>query len=238
MQKRTFHEVIFLTISFIRTIILYLFVLLAFRLMGKRQLGELTPSELVVTMMISDLAAQPAHDSDFPLLSGIIPILSLVVTEIILSFFALKSQRFRRFLIGTPVVLVRHGHIVEEELSKLRFNLDDLFEEIRTAGYADLSFIDFMMLETNGKVSIIPKAQYAPPTAGDLSVSATQDSPASIVIADGRLRKKAMDELKLSEKWVYHILKKHKVDNVKDCLLLTVDQNKNVYIQKKGYRHA
>ncbi len=227
-----------MTISFIRTAILYLFVLLAFRLMGKRQLGELSPSELVVAMMISDLAALPAHDSDFPLLSGIIPILSLVVMEIILSFISLKSSFFRRLLTGSPMVLVEHGKIVESALSNLRFNLDDLFEEIRSAGYADLSLVDFMMLETNGKVSIIPKSASAPVTASDLGVDASQEKCATILVADGRMRKKELEKLQKTEKWVYQTLKKHKIDHIKDCLIFTVDEDENVFIQKKGDSNA
>ena len=223
-----------MTITFVRTIILYLLVIFAFRLMGKRQVGELSPSELVVAMMISDLAALPAHDSNIPLLSGVIPILSLTIIEIMLSFFSLKSRRIRRWLSGSPVVLVRHGKIVEEELEKLRFNLDDLLQELRQAGYVGLSEVDFMMLEKSGKVSVIPKAASATVRPTDLGLSPKQETCATLVISDGKLCPGALHALGLDEKWVYHVLKKHKIKHIKDCLVLTADEDKNVYLQAKS----
>lgn len=223
-----------MTITFVRTIILYLLVIVAFRLMGKRQVGELSPSELVVAMMISDLAALPAHDSDIPLLSGVIPILSLTIIEIILSFFSLKSRRIRRWLSGSPVVLVRHGKIIEAELEKLRFSVDDLFQELRQAGYVSLSEVDFMMLEKSGKVSIIPKTASGAARPMDFGLSPKQEKCATVVVSDGKLCPGALQSLDLDEKWVYHVLKKHKMKHIKDCFILTVDEDNNVWMQAKN----
>lgn len=222
-----------MTITFIRTVLLYLLVIVAFRLMGKRQVGELSPSELVVAMMISDLAALPAHDSAIPLLAGVVPILALVVMEIMLSFLSLKCAPVRRILSGRPVTLISHGKIVEKDLEKLRFNLDDLMEEMRMAGFSSLDAIDFMILETGGKVSVIPKKEYAPATAKDVHASLRETTPSAIVVADGRIRKKALFALGRTEKWVYDVLSRHKIKRIKDCFILTCDESGQIFAQKK-----
>ena len=237
MTKRLFvytkAEVIFLTITFLRTVILYLLVIVAFRLMGKRQVGELSPSELVVAIMISELAAHPAQDSSLPLLSGVVPILTLAVLEISLSFLALKFSPFRRLLTGRSVTLISHGKIVERDLEKLRLNVDDLLEEMRLAGYTSLSEIEYMILETGGKVSVIPKKEYAPATVGDVGAKGDQATPSAVLVADGKLRKSALSALGRSEKWVYGVLRRNKIKRTKDCFLLTADQSGQVYVQKK-----
>ena len=221
-----------MTIIFIRTVLLYLLVISAFRLMGKRQVGQLSPSELVVAMIISDLAAHPAHDSSVPLLAGVVPILSLVVMEIMLSFLSLKFTALRRILSGREVALISHGKIMEKNLEKLRFNLDDLLEEMRLSGYTSLSQIDFMILETGGQVSVIPKPEYAPASAGDIHAKTKESTPSTVLIADGKLRKSALSSLGRSEKWVYGILRRHKIKE-KDCLILAADESGEVFLQKK-----
>ena len=125
----------------IRTLILYLTVTAALRIMGKRQMGELQPSELVVAIMISDLASVPMQDIGIPIFSGIIPAVTLIAAEVILSFTALKSNAVRRFLSGSPSIVVYNGHINEKELNRLRFNINDLLDELRTNGYYDISVI-------------------------------------------------------------------------------------------------
>ena len=125
--------------------------------MGKRQIGEMQPSELVVAIMISDLATIPMQDVAIPLFSGVIPILTLIVMEIVLSWISLKNKRFRRLMTGKPNVIIHNGKILEEEMKNLRFNMDDLNEQLRIQGYTGISNINFAILETNGQLSIIPK---------------------------------------------------------------------------------
>ena len=127
------------------------------RIMGKRQIGEMQPSELVVAIMISDLATIPMQDVAIPLFSGVIPILTLIVMEIVLSWISLKNKRFRRLMTGKPNVIIHNGKILEEEMKNLRFNMDDLNEQLRIQGYTGISNINFAILETNGQLSIIPK---------------------------------------------------------------------------------
>ena len=146
-----------MAISFLRTIILYIVVVAGFRIMGKRQIGEMQPSELVVAIMISDLATIPMEDIGIPLFSGVIPIFTLIVMEILLSQLSLKNKKFRRLMSGKPNVIIHNGKILEEEMKNLRFNMDDLNEQLRIQGYTGISNINFAILETNGQLSIIPK---------------------------------------------------------------------------------
>ena len=146
-----------MAISFLRTIILYIVVVAGFRIMGKRQIGEMQPSELVVAIMISDLATIPMEDIGIPLFSGVIPIFTLIVMEILLSQLSLKNKKFRRLMTGKPNVIIHNGKILEEEMKNLRFNMDDLNEQLRIQGYTGISNINFAILETNGQLSIIPK---------------------------------------------------------------------------------
>jgi len=139
---------------FFRTIILYMLVVFAMRLMGKRQIGELQPTELVITIMISELAALPASNPGTPLLMGVIPVLTLITMEIIVSFFSLKSKGFRKFLQGQPSVIIRKGKIDYKEMERIRMNLDDLLEEIRLQGSPKIKSIKLAVVETNGKLSL------------------------------------------------------------------------------------
>mgnify|MGYP003335283971 CR=1 FL=1 len=143
----------------IRTVILYLLVVTAMRIMGKRQIGEMQPSELVVAIMISDLASVPMQAIDIPLLTGIIPVLTLLVGEVTMSFICLKSKRARKYITGEPSIVVYRGHINESELERMRFNLNDLMEQLRLSGYPDVSQVDMAVLETNGQLSVIEKSQ-------------------------------------------------------------------------------
>lgn len=157
-----------MAITFFRTVILYLLVVVGLRVMGKKQIGEMQPSELVVAIMISDLASIPMQEIGIPLLSGIIPIFTLIVLEIALSQLSLKSRKFRRLLTGKPSVIIHNGKILKEEMQKIRFNYDDLKEQLRIQGYVKVDDIHFAILETNGQLSIIPRPSKQPATAEDV----------------------------------------------------------------------
>lgn len=157
-----------MSISFIRTLILYLLVITGLRIMGKRQIGEMQPSELVVAIMISDLATIPMQETGIPLFSGIIPIFTLIIMEILLSQFSLKNKKFRRIMTGKPNVIIHNGQILEDEMKKIRFNMDDLNEQLRIQGYTGIRDINFAILETNGQLSIIPKAKNKQATVEDV----------------------------------------------------------------------
>ena len=154
-------------ITFIRTIILYLLVVVSMRLMGKRTIGELQPNELVIAIMISDLASIPMQSTDAPLLSGIIPILTLIAIEVFLSFGALKSKKFRKILCGEPTDIVNDGEINIKHMKDLRFSRTDLLEELRQQGCDDISEVKRAVLETNGQLSVILKEENRPLSVGE-----------------------------------------------------------------------
>lgn len=209
-----------MVISFVRTIILYFSVLLIMRLMGKRQLGELQLSELVVAIMVSDLATIPMQSPETPLLNGLIPIVTLMVCEISLSFSTLKSKRIRRVLIGEPSHIVVQGKVMIRELERLRYNVDDLLTQLRICGYPDLSQISDVFLEANGNLSVVPYSE----ENGALTRT---------LISDGTLDRRLMKELCLSDHWLYTYLKGKNVLRPEDVFLLILSDKTPIYFQAK-----
>ncbi len=222
-----------MTILFVRTIIIYAIVIFSLRLMGKRQIGQLQPSELVVAIMISDLATMPMSDVSIPLLYGIVPIFTLVVCEMLLSFLSLKSEWIRVILSGKPQILVKKGRIERKELLHSRINTDDLMEELRKAGYFSLNDVDTVILETGGTLSVIPNKDSAPPTNKDLGVDAVQQEVPYIFIADGKIRKSELTRSGQNENWIKKVLKSNGISDIKDVFLLSEDGEGNIFVQKK-----
>lgn len=222
-----------MTILFIRTLITYAIVVLSLRLMGKRQIGQLQPSELVVAIMISDLAATPMSDVSIPLLYGIVPIFTLVICEMVLSFVSLKSERIRVMLNGKPQLLIKKGKILREELLTSRINTDDLMEELRKAGYFSLSDIDTVILETGGTISVIPKADSAPPTNKDLNLKSSQQKIPYMFISDGRIRKSELKRSGKNEVWLSKVLDENGISNVKEVFILSEDGEGNIFVQRR-----
>ena len=161
-------------ISFIRTIILYITVIIAMRVMGKRQIGELQPSELVVTIMISELASIPMQSTGIPIFAGVVPILTLMVAEVSLSFLSMKSKAARKILVGTPSVIIKNGKIDTAEMEKLRINDDDLMEELRLCSCNNITDVEYGIVETNGKLSVILKRERQPYTPSDAKKQTNQ----------------------------------------------------------------
>ena len=164
-------------IAVIRTIILYLLIIIGIRLMGKRQIGELEPSELVLSLIIADLAAVPMQDFRIPLIMGVIPILTLLCLSAILSVLTVKSIRFRALLCSRPSVVIQNGKVLSKEMEKNRFTVDELMEELRMAGITDLSKVKYAVLETNGRISVLPYAEDQPVTARDMGLCLLYTSP-------------------------------------------------------------
>ena len=174
-------------ISFLRTIILYLVVVLTLRVLGKRQVGELEPSELVVAILISDLAAVPMQDIGIPLLSGVIPILTLLALELAASEWSMHSVRFRAFLCGKPVFIIREGVIDQTAMAKNRLTIDELNFCLRQAGILDASLVQYAVLETNGQLTTFLYPQYAPLTPQDAGKKAQNQEFAVNLICNGRI---------------------------------------------------
>ncbi len=219
-------------ISFVRTIILYFCVVIALRIMGKRQLGELQPSELVVAIMISDLACVPMQSVSIPLLDGIVPIFSLVLIELIFSISVLKSETLRKLITGRPTQIIRGGKLIPEKMAELRICVDDVIEQLRLAGYPKIDSVDSATIETNGQLSVIPKESERPVSCGDMKINAKQTHAPFVLIADGIIRKKNLDDSGLSEKWIEKCLSAHNITSIKKVLLLTFSDG-DVFLQVK-----
>ena len=216
----------------IRAIIIYLVVLFLYRLMGKRQLGQMQPFELVLTLIIADLATIPMADVSMPVLHGIIPLLTLVVLHFVLTFFSKISGKFSAFLSGKPVIVINPDGIDYKAIKNLNISVDDIFEALRGCGYFKIEQVQYAIMETNGKMSVLPKSEFAPATAGDLKLKV---SPAAIpinIINEGKIVKENLKVARLDETKIQNILKKAKVKNVKEVLLLTIDKAGAVYLQK------
>ncbi|MDO5397531.1 MAG: DUF421 domain-containing protein [bacterium] len=220
----------------IRTLILYLTVTAALRIMGKRQLGELQPSELVVAIMISDLASVPMQDIGIPIFSGIIPAVTLIAAEVLLSFMSLKSNTVRRFVSGSPSIVVYDGHINEKELNRLRFNINDLLEELRINGYYDVKDVQTAIVETSGKLSIIPKDSSRPVTVADMEIiNPGKEGLPYILIADGRANKSELQRAGKDIVWLKDELKKRGLI-LKQVFVCSLDVNGGLFVQRKGER--
>lgn len=220
-----------------RTLILYGFVIFSVRLMGKRQIGELQPSELVVAIMLSDLASVPMQSIDISLLNGLIPVLTLVSAEIIMSFVTLKSRKIRRFITGEPSIIVYNGRIIEQELKNLRFNLNDLLEELRIGGYPNIADVHTAVLETNGQLSIIPYPSARPATVQDLNISDAQvDILPYMLISDGEINFPELKRSGKSVQWLENELKKKNIHHTSQVFIASLANNGTLYIQEKMKR--
>ena len=222
-----------MVIAFLRTIILYTFIIAGIRLMGKRQVGELEPSELVLALLIADLAAVPMQDFGIPLLTGLIPILTLLCLTMALSVLTMKSVRFRAVLCGRPSVIVENGKLRQREMQKNRFTLDELMEELRMKGITDLSTVKYAILETNGQISVLPYAAQQPVTAQQMGLNPQEPGLPMVLINDGRVIDRALHSRGLNEEWLEKQLRQHHVKRTEDVFLLTVDEENTVYLAKK-----
>lgn len=219
--------------SFLRTLVLYIFVVAALRVMGKRQLGELQPSELVVAIMISDLASIPIADKSLPVYEGIIPIVTLVFAELVFSVLVIKSEFFRTVITGRPAIIVRGGSIEQKVMKRLRLSIDDLLEQLRLMGYSDISEVDTVMLETNGQISVIPKEISRPVTCEDIKLNPTQTHLPHTVIADGKIRKSGLKSANLTKAEVLELLKKHGISSPEEVFFMNITDDKKVSLEKR-----
>ena len=218
-----------MVIAFVRTVILYCLIIAGVRLMGKRQVGELEPSELVVSLLIADLAAVPMQDFGIPLLTGVIPILTLLSITMVLSVLTMKSVRFRALMCGKPSIVVRDGVPDQREMRRNRFTVDELLEELRIKGYTDLTKIKYAILETNGQLSVLPCAAQKPPTAQQLSVKVQESGLPIVLISDGRLMEENLAASGHDRPWLDKQLAKHNCPSPAHVFLLTVDEAGGVY---------
>ena len=195
-----------MTVSVIRTVILYFLLMLAMRVMGKRQLGELQPSELVITLLLSDLAAVPMQENGLPLLNGVLPILVLVALELFISGVMLKSPRFSRLIAGTPQAVIRDGRLQEKVMRRLRMTVDDLVESLRQQSIFDIGQVQYAIAETNGHISVYCYPRYQAATVRDVNADPPEEGMPVVVISDGTLSDWGLQLCGLDRVWVYRLL--------------------------------
>ena len=222
-----------MAIVIIRTLIIYFSLLLVLRLLGKRQLGEMELSEFVVAALIADLAAPPLQDMGIPLINGLIPILILFCCEVLIAGLSLKSIRLRSLVFGKPSLLIVHGQILQREMYKNRFTLDELMQELRAQGITDLNAVSYGVLETNGKLSLILASQESPLTPAQMGISSPIKGYPSIIISDGRVMKANLRHLGLDRAWLEGQLRKRGASSPRQVFLMTADENGTVYYAAK-----
>lgn len=206
-------------IPFFRTLILYLCIILAVRLMGKRQVGEMQPAELVITILVSAVAAVPMQDLDIPLSHGLVPVFTLIAAEVLISVLTLKCIPLRKLLSGKPVPVIREGIIDQQAMGKLRLSLDDLMEDLRLEGVFDLRQVAFAQVETNGKLSVLQKDGGC--------------GPFFTVVADGIFDPQALGRVGKSRGWMESVLRANGTNGPEEVFLFCADQRGNMIVLKK-----
>lgn len=220
--------------AFFRTIILYLLLIVGLRLTGKRQIGELEPIELVLTMLLSDLASVPMQDFDSPLINGVVPILTLLALTTLLSYISFRSGRFRSLICGEPAIVVRCGRLQQRAMRHNRMTVDELMEELRGQGVTNLKDVEYAVLETSGQVSVLLRSDAQPVTPAQLSMNAADDPFLPVLlINDGRLLRDNMKKMDVDDAWLRRQLKREHLKDPSQVFLLSLDQGGNVICQAK-----
>ena len=214
-------------LAFFRTIILYSVLILSVRLMGKRQVGQLEAGEFVVAMLIADLAAVPMQDSSLPLLSGIVPLLTVLGLELVLSFLVMKSTRLRRILCGKPVILIDNGKLLQENLRSTRVTLDELISHLRQKDILDLNTVQYAILENDGNLSVFPFPEHRPASAKEAGITPGSQSLPITIIEDGKLFRADLQRAGKDMPWLRKVLGSRRARE-ETTLLLTVDDKENI----------
>ena len=222
-----------MAIIIIRTLIIYLTLLLSLRLMGKRQLGELEISELAVAVLIADVASVPLQDIGIPLLNGLIPVVLLLCCEILITGLTWKSVRIRYLLYGKPSVLISRGQIMQAEMKKNRFTLDELYEELRRQSITDIRTVEQAILETSGELTVVlyPESQSA--TAGQLGISCPESATSTLLINEGRIIEENLKAIGKDAAWLGQLLKQCKIESPRQIYVLSVTNTDTVYYAKQ-----
>ena len=210
-------------ITITRTIVLYIFVTLGIRLMGKRQIGEMQPNELVITLLISEIAAIPLQDTSQPILNGVVAIFMLVILEIIISVITMKSLYVRKIMNGKSAVIIKNGVIDQNMMLQVRMTVLDLVELLRGQDVFDISTVAYAVLEVNGNLSVLLKSSEQPVTVKDIDIKKEKATLPLPVISDGKIIRESLDALEISEEDIKSTVKKNSTD-IKDVFLMTMDR--------------
>lgn len=214
----------------IRTLIIYITLLIVMRIMGKRQLGELELSELITTLLFSEIATTPITNPERRLIDAIVPIGIIALLEIILSIIMMKIPTLKRILTSGPSVVIQKGRINKKEMLKARITIDELISQIRQSGTYDLSEVDYAILEENGKMTVVPKAKFRTPTIKDMKIKTEDSGVMHIIIADGKINKYNLELIRRNQKWLESLLSKQGL-KPRDVFCMTVDDAESIFIQ-------
>jgi len=215
----------------VRTIIVYIILMTAIKIMGKRQLGEIRVSEFVITLLISELAAYPVMDLDIPLVYVFIPIITLLSAEVISSYVTSKNKNLKAIIDPQPCILIERGVINQENLKLVRFSINELISELRLKGYPDITFVDYALLESNGRLSVIPKPEYQNPTVKQLNLPYENSGIMHPVVINGELNTQSIAKAGKTSEWVLHTLNSQGYNSIKNIFLMLVDDTEKIFIQ-------
>ena len=214
-------------VVFIRSIILYVAVLISLRVMGKGEIAEMNCFDLVITLLIAEVASTPMENNDIPLLYGIASLIGLVFIQTVISVISLKFRSISRFVSGKPSILINKGKIDYKILKKEKITIDELLEQLRIQGYFNIKYVQYALLETDGNLSVVPTTNYNSTPSVEY-----KHMPISL-IQDGKIIKESLKSIQEDETWLNNILKSQHIDNIKDVLLCVLDEYDKIFIQKK-----
>ena len=222
-----------MAIVLIRTLIIYLTLLVTMRLLGKRQMGELELSELVVASLMADLAAHPLQDIGIPMINGLVPVLTLFCCEVFVSALTMKSIKLRALLFGKPSLIIQRGKILQKEMHINRFTLEELMQELRMQGIYDISRVQYAVLETNGTLNVMPCPEDKPATARMLGIAVEDESYPSIVINQGRVLENNLKWLGFDRNWLDKQLKSEGFGTAESIYIMVADRQGHCYIARR-----
>jgi uncharacterized membrane protein YcaP (DUF421 family) len=218
----------------IRTAVLYVVTMLSMRAMGKRQIGQLQPFELVVILIISEMATIGVQNNGMPLMNSLLPIVTITVLQIVIALINLKSEKIRLFVCGRPSFVIRNGEILEEEMRRLRLNTNDLLEQLRAKGYFDVAEVEFALMETNGQLSVLPRADKRALQPADLDLCVGHEIPAITLIIDGVIHQAHLQAAGYDETWLEKKLAAYNIRSAADVFFMSVDYPGHVFCQLKS----
>ena len=219
-----------MAISIIRTLIIYVTMVVSMRIMGKRQLGELEPAELVVAVLVSDLAATPLQELGTPLSYGLVPVFTLLFCEVIVSAAVLKFRGVRKIVSGSPGVIIENGKIDRAVMKKNRYTIDEMMEHLRKSGIVDVSTVKFAILETDGTLSTILYDKDAPATPKQLGLEPSESEMPLVLISDGEIVQNCITRLGYDERWFEKRLRENGYSDASEVFLMTADRGGQIYI--------
>lgn len=220
-------------ITFLRTILLYIIVLIVMRLMGKREIGQLQPFELAISIMIADLASTPMADTGIPITNGIIPILALLVMHLLISMINMKSIKARSILCGKPSILIYRGKINEKVLKQERFTVNELEERLRGNNIINIGDVEYAILETSGQITVIEKPEKRNVTLGDLKINAEYEGIPYDLVVDGKVMYENLKILNKDYNWLKKQVSKFGIEP-KQALIVTIDGKGKIFCQEKS----